>query len=193
MVHLRLLNWLKIMKKHKSKNDLGMDGTEMITVKLTGVTYEGRQFYIAKMNVNDQIYLRRDRNNRYDNNAIGVYNNQNQNIGWIPRDIAASLAPDMDSGVQLFTKINQILGGNGYNYGVEIFISNNVKKLRLHQPFSRSGQSYHSPANQFDSSNHHHSKDYYDENLGYLEEIEMRERAEIERDLQREFEEDLYK
>jgi hypothetical protein len=181
------------MKKHKSKNNLGMDGAEMITVKLTGVTYEGRQFYIAKMNVNDQIYLRRDRNNRYDNNAIGVYNNQNQNIGWIPRDIAASLAPDMDSGVQLFTKINQILGGNGYNYGVEIFISNNVKKLRLHQPVSRSGQSYHSPANQFDSSNHHHSKDYYDENLGYLEEIEMRERAEIERDLQREFEEDLYK
>lgn len=158
------------------------------TTKLSGVTYEGRQNLLAKMSVYDSISLRRDYHNRYDRNAIGVYNTQNQNIGWIPREIAVTLAPDMDSGVQLFTKIKQISGGNGYNYGIEIIISNDENKIRNFQPVTK--KSYPSLSNQ---NKRNHYDEYYDENTGYLEEIEMRERAEIERDLQREYEEELYR
>jgi hypothetical protein len=60
-------------------------------IRLTGVTYEGRQGIISKLRPHDQITISRDRNNKYDKNAIGIYNNQNQNIGWIPRDIASTL------------------------------------------------------------------------------------------------------
>ncbi|WP_335499748.1 HIRAN domain-containing protein [Neobacillus drentensis] len=103
-------------------------------VKLAGVTYDGRQGLISSLSVYDPIMIRRDRNNAYDRNAIGIYNSRNQNIGWIPRDVAATLAPKMDSGVKLYAKTNKKLGGNGYNYGLEVFISSDSDKTKNHQP-----------------------------------------------------------
>ncbi|AQQ52250.1 HIRAN domain-containing protein [Planococcus lenghuensis] len=114
-------------------------------VKLAGVTYEGRQSIIANMNPNHEIKLKRDKNNKYDKNAIGIYNKSNQNIGWIPKDIAAQLAQQMDLGTEYKAKINKISGGNGYNYGVEILISNDESVLRNHKPqisYSQSTQQY---------------------------------------------------
>ncbi len=103
---------------------------ESFATRVTGVTYEGRQSIISKMSSAEPITIRRDRFNKHDRNAIGIYNKYNQQIGWIPREIAAELAPKMDAGAQFSAKINKILGGNGYNYGLEILISNDGHNLR---------------------------------------------------------------
>lgn len=101
----------------------GFLSKDHLQVRLAGVTYEGRQEIIARMNKDNKIQLKRDKNNKYDKNAIGVYTTQNQNIGWIPRDVASALTPSMDSGTIYHIKINKILGGNGYNYGIEALIT----------------------------------------------------------------------
>ncbi|MDR6121341.1 hypothetical protein QFZ87_000938 [Bacillus sp. SLBN-46] len=136
------------------------------TVKLAGVTYEGRQGIIASLSVYDQITIRRDRNNAYDRNAIGIYNSRNQNIGWVPRDAAANLAPKMDSGVTVYAKINKKLGGNGYNYGLEVILSTDSEKIKNHQPVAPAVQTnklshYASKPTSYASS-HYRSDDYDD-------------------------------
>jgi hypothetical protein len=45
------------------------------------------------------LELRRDPDNEYDPNAIAVHApNGGEQVGWVPREIAAELAPDIDSG-----------------------------------------------------------------------------------------------
>jgi hypothetical protein len=82
------------------------------------------------MSTDEELYLQRDWNNRYDRNAIGIFNRRNHRLGWVPKDVAADLAQTMDSGTKLSVKILKKLGGNGYNYGLEVIISNDAEKLK---------------------------------------------------------------
>lgn len=111
----------------------GFLSKDYLKVRLAGVTYEGRQEIIAKMNINNKIQLKRDKNNKYDKNAIGVYTIQNQNIGWIPKDVASTLTLGMDAGTIYHIKINKILGGNGYNFGIEALITKGDQISKTHQ------------------------------------------------------------
>ena len=42
--------------------------------------------------------LRRDADNPHDANAIAVDTPGGEQAGWVPRDVAAELAPDLDAG-----------------------------------------------------------------------------------------------
>jgi HIRAN domain-containing protein len=44
-----------------------------------------------------QLALRRDPDNPHDPNAIAVYARDEQ-VGWVPREVAAELAPELDAG-----------------------------------------------------------------------------------------------
>jgi len=110
-----------------------------VKLRLSGVTFEGRQETISNLNIDDKIYLRRDYTNPYDNNAIGVYvEKNNKSLGWVPRDIAANLAPIMDQGIKLEALIHHLYGGNGYNFGIEIVISNEEKTLNSYRKTRKS-------------------------------------------------------
>lgn len=93
--------------------------------KVAGVTFEGRQSFIAEMHRKGStaLTLERDRNNPYDVNAIAVINEHGWQIGYLPRDIAAQIAPQMDAGIQVTAKVSAInIGEAGYNSGVSIYI-----------------------------------------------------------------------
>jgi HIRAN domain-containing protein len=45
-----------------------------------------------------QLALRRDADNPHDPNAIAVHPVGGEQVGWIPRAVAAELAPDLDAG-----------------------------------------------------------------------------------------------
>lgn len=122
--------YLDTVKPVTEKND---NKDSNIVVRISGVTYEGRQEIIAKMHKTDEIKMRRDKFNKYDENAIGVYNSNNQNVGWIPRDVATILAPNIDKGKKYKIKINKIHGGNGYNYGIEVLITESKSTLNSSQ------------------------------------------------------------
>ncbi|ALS74960.1 hypothetical protein AUC31_06840 [Planococcus rifietoensis] len=116
-----------------------------IIVRLAGVTYEGRQEILSEMRMTDKIKMKREKYNNYDENAIAVYNINDQNIGWIPKDIATALAPNIDAGEKYKIEINKIHGGNGYNYGVEVLINkmdNTLKSYQTHKHSSKSAKTF---------------------------------------------------
>jgi HIRAN domain len=46
----------------------------------------------------DPIDLRRDPDNQHDPNAIAVHARGGDQLGWVPREIAAEIAPELDAG-----------------------------------------------------------------------------------------------
>ena len=98
-----------------------------IFTKVVGVTFDNpdgtnRQHLIASLNDNSQIFIKRDYANFYDPNAIMVMNFQGQQIGYVSRDVASQLAPQMDSGKEIYAKIACLTGGGTYTFGVNIKI-----------------------------------------------------------------------
>jgi len=98
-------------------------------IRLAGVSHENRQYIISNLSIHDAINLKRDYYNKFDKNAIGVFNNSGESIGWIPRKIASSLAPRIDDGIEYNASINEVMGGNGLLYGVQISIRQQVNEV----------------------------------------------------------------
>ena len=95
-------------------------GNILLYTKVVGVTFDGRQDIIAKMPPMATVILVWDRNNAYDKNAVGVYY-QNQNIGYLNKDLAKTLCPFVKKCEQ--EVIAEKTGGkDGDNYGVNLTI-----------------------------------------------------------------------
>ncbi|MFC2053486.1 HIRAN domain-containing protein [Chloroflexota bacterium] len=68
-----------------------------IETTVVGVTFEGRQAVVAKLQVCEEILCRREPANPYDDNAIKVERLDGDQIGYINRFLAADLAPIFDA------------------------------------------------------------------------------------------------
>ena len=91
--------------------------------KVVGVTFEGRQRYIRRMSVGEDVTLERDPSNIHDKNAIKVINKGGYQIGFISRDLAEKMAPNMDNGIKYKAEVSAITGTNpGDNFGVNLLI-----------------------------------------------------------------------
>lgn len=88
---------------------------------VAGVTFEGRQEYVKKCRLGQELELIRDKMNVHDRNAIAVYAGDNQ-VGYIKKEIAAKMAPKMDSGTKYRCFVENITGQEYNNYGINIKI-----------------------------------------------------------------------
>jgi HIRAN domain len=70
--------------------------TQVIETNIVGVTYCGRQAIVVKLKVGDAVILRREPTNPYDCNAIMVLRTNGEQIGYINRFLAATLASKFD-------------------------------------------------------------------------------------------------
>jgi hypothetical protein len=70
------------------------------------------------------LKLRREPHNPYDSHAIAVLNSAGKQLGFVAKDVASQLAPQIDSGTQV-TIHAVIVTGNGttQNYGVNIRVT----------------------------------------------------------------------
>lgn len=92
--------------------------------KVAGVTFDNRQRLIRRMSVGENISLVRDPNNPYDKNAIKVINSNGEQIGFISKELASTMAIRMDAGVIYSATVSQITGMNpGENLGVNLHIT----------------------------------------------------------------------
>lgn len=83
------------------------------TTKVVGVTHDNRQAIIAKLKGNEPCRIEPEPSNPYDPNALAVKvatPDGIQHVGYIPRDLAARIAPLLD-GENLMVKIEAITGG----------------------------------------------------------------------------------
>lgn len=89
--------------------------------KIVGVTFENRQELIGCLSVGQELVLKRENENAYDNNAIAVYADD-KHLGYLKRELAHHLAPCFDRNVAYTANISQITGLDKNTLGVNIFI-----------------------------------------------------------------------
>ena len=79
-------------------------------VLVAGTQYEGRWATARSLQKGESLRLQRELDNAYDRNAILVLQNDSE-VGYVPRNIAKLLAPEMDSGLGLSTEVALARGG----------------------------------------------------------------------------------
>lgn len=100
----------------------------VLHVKVAGVSYEGRQAHLARLTGKEPVRLVPEPTNAYDPNAIAVMiavDGKVLHCGYIPREIAATVAPSME-GESFDCNIEAVTGGFEYddgeiaNYGLRL-------------------------------------------------------------------------
>lgn len=108
-------------------NQTNLDFEEIpYRITVSGVSWENRQDLIPQLEVDSEVRLIRDPQNQYDKNAIAVRTTDGTyQIGWIPKNYAKVLAPEMDAGIEWHAKIENILGNEQQLKGVliKLFLS----------------------------------------------------------------------
>jgi hypothetical protein len=97
-----------------------------ICTRVVGVTFNGRQSVVSRLNIGEDILLKREPFNPYDHNAISVERQNGEQIGYINRYLAATLAPFFDAHHKPVPASIQFLTGSlqlGYSLGVVITFS----------------------------------------------------------------------
>jgi hypothetical protein len=117
----------------KVKSDAyGLDRT--IIARIAGVTFEGRQELLKAMCQTTEVYLERDRRNKFDFYAVKVMAKlgpgEDSHVGFIPGAMSKLISKSLDNGVNLDTKVSRITGGmenaetgERLHFGLEIKIS----------------------------------------------------------------------
>ena len=114
---------------------------------VAGVRFEGRPEVIRSYTKPDeQVYLVRDRQNKYSHNAIEVRLKNGMQIGYVPEDDAVYLAPYLDKDCKHYGYITKILTGGrspisvvqAYIYKPKTLVKDSVKESEVpeKQPFS---------------------------------------------------------
>ncbi len=94
-------------------------------IDVRGIQYNNRKFIAAQIKLNDEVKISRDYDNIIDRNAIGIFWSD-QLIGYIPKEDAQILAPEMDSGIFLSGKVVKIDKSKTVPFiKIRITISNN--------------------------------------------------------------------
>ena len=102
--------------------DGGMGGADEM-LELYGVLQTkivGVQYYTGYATIGEHVLIRREPSNQYDSNAIRVDSVQRDQIGHIPRQIAAKLAPFLDSGSLM---VEGVLTGNKGQFDCPLAVS----------------------------------------------------------------------
>jgi single-stranded-DNA-specific exonuclease len=100
--------------------------------KIVGVSFEGRQDLVAGLLPGFALELQRQPENPHDPNAVAVRYGALQ-LGYLRREIARRLAPNMDGGDRYAASVASITGGGVRNVGVNI----HVRRQRAVQPPAR--------------------------------------------------------
>lgn len=92
----------------------------VIYSKISGVTMgANRQLYASRCYKGQELELVREKTNPYDSNAIAIYAGNNQ-LGYVKRDLAETLAKELDKGNTFKCTVEEVTGGSDKNYGVNI-------------------------------------------------------------------------
>ena len=92
----------------------------VLTTKVVGVTFEGRQEVVSRIRRFDKVWLDQEPDNPYDRNAIMVCRENGEQIGYLNRNLAASLNPYFQAyGYPVKGRVTMLTGGsyNGYSLG----------------------------------------------------------------------------
>ena len=97
--------------------------SQTFETKVAGVTFEGRQAVVASLQYGEAVVLKREPSNRYDANAIRVERVDGAQIGYLPKELAARIAPVMDAcGEPLHGTVSWLTGSGSHGYSLGVII-----------------------------------------------------------------------
>lgn len=99
-----------------------MEKTNAFFTKIVGSTFCNGQELISKLKHNDVLNLVREKDNKFDPNAIAVLNMDFKKLGFIPKDTAVGLAKEMDNNKIVDAHVSEVTGGGTKNIGCNILI-----------------------------------------------------------------------
>lgn len=99
-------------------------------IKVAGVSFEGRQAYLAQLTGNEPVRLVPEPKNPFDSNAIAVHvalGGKVMHCGYIPREMAAQIAPLMegesfDCAIEAVTGGFRLSDGEIAGYGLRLIV-----------------------------------------------------------------------
>jgi len=100
--------------------------SDAFNTKIVGVSFERRQDSVAGLTVGSGLELERQPENPHDPNAIAVRYGALQ-LGYLRREIARRLAPNIDQGDRYSATVETVTGGGERHFGVNI-------RVRRHRP-----------------------------------------------------------
>ncbi len=103
--------------KHKP-----IDFWEILETYVAGIMYDDRHVILPRLALREQVWLRREPDNDSDPNAVKVEDKSGEHFGYIPRELAAQIAPHMDSdGRPIAATITELISDTaGVNFRVRI-------------------------------------------------------------------------
>jgi hypothetical protein len=97
---------------------------ECINTRAVGVSFGNRQQLIAKLEVGEEIILRREPQNTFDSHAIRLERKNGTQFGFINKYLAEELAPIFDAhGTPIKGVVSKLIGGFGPGYHRGVCIS----------------------------------------------------------------------
>ena len=69
-------------------------------ISVVGITFKERKQYVDKLKENDELYIVRELDNKFDKNAIKVLDKDNNHIGYVSGEYACYYAPKIDKGIK---------------------------------------------------------------------------------------------
>ena len=104
------------------------DANEFFT-KVVGVSFEGRQDTVAGLIAGQSLDLKRQPENPVDANAIAVLYGTLP-VGFLKKEIAKRLAPNMDAGDRYYATVGSVTGGGAKNVGINLFVRRSKAPMR---------------------------------------------------------------
>jgi len=95
-----------------------LEEEDHFVVRVAGVSHpnddgSSRQEMLARCKVPEVLQLRRQPNHRHDKNAIQVRRQNGEMLGFIPKNEARLMAPEMDKGRRYIAVLTTLDGGEG--------------------------------------------------------------------------------
>ena len=86
-----------------------------------GTSFDGRQQLIKNLSIGQALILVREPENEYDPNAIAIYNQSDEHLGYVAKETAAKINNDVKQGNVVCT-VAEITGGTAgkENFGCNI-------------------------------------------------------------------------
>jgi single-stranded-DNA-specific exonuclease len=92
--------------------------------KLAGVSFEGRQDVVAKLQPDTPLRLVRQPDNEFDPNAIAVLAPTGEQVGFLNRRLASVLSPALDAGARWDVSVTGVTGGDDAgSRGVNVLVA----------------------------------------------------------------------
>ena len=93
--------YLEVLKDEETEREyLGIneETNEIEYVKIVGIDYEERRKVFEKLSIGKEVFFIREKDNKYDKNAIRVVNGDNETVGYVERKNVQPIAKKMDCG-----------------------------------------------------------------------------------------------